>query len=245
MAELVFFAGTMDCGKSTLAMQVDYTHARRGRRGLVYTQRDRGGGARISSRLGMSVAAIEVAPGTDFWADVTDRRIAGNVVDYMVCDEAQFYTPAQVDQLARITDEIGADVFAFGILTDFRTRLFPGSGRLVELADRVETMPVRALCWCGQPATHNARTVGGRMVTAGEQVVVGDTDADAELAYEVLCRHHHTRRMTAAAARAATPSPDTLTTLSGLPEDWSASGGVRAGMAGADPHETDPGSASG
>ncbi len=215
MAELVFFAGTMDCGKSTLAMQMDYTHARRGRRGLIYTQRDRGGDARISSRLGMSVPAIEVEPTTDFWTDVTRRRMAGQVVDYLVCDEAQFYTAAQVDQLARITDEIEVDVFAFGILTDFRTRLFAGSARLVELADRMETMPVQALCWCGAVATHNARTVGGQMVTAGEQVVVGDTDAGRELAYEVLCRRHHRRRMTATAARAATPSPDTLT-LSGL-----------------------------
>src|SRR5690625_673840 len=132
MAELVFFAGTMDCGKSTLAMQVDYTHARRGRRGLVYTQRDRGGGARISSRLGMSVAAIEVAPGTDFWADVTERRIAGAVVDYMVRPGAHFLTAAEVHQLARITDELGVHVFDVGILTDCRYRLCPGSGRLVE-----------------------------------------------------------------------------------------------------------------
>lgn len=210
MAELVFFAGTMDSGKSTLAMQMDYTHARRGRRGLIYTQRDRAGEAVISSRLGLSVTAIEVGPETDFWADVTRRRMSGAVVDYLICDEAQFYTATQVDQLARISDDIDVDVFAFGIMTDFRTRLFPGSARLVELADRVETMQVHALCWCGDRATHNARTVDGQMVTDGEQVVVGDTESAGEVAYEVLCRLHHTRRMTAAAARAVAPSPDTL-----------------------------------
>ena len=69
------------------------------------------------------------------------------------------------------------DVFAFGITADFRTALFPGSQRLIELADRVQVLQVEALCWCGERATHNARTVDGVMVVEGEQVVVGDTDA--------------------------------------------------------------------
>lgn len=223
MAELVFFAGTMDCGKSTLAMQMDYTHARRGRRGLIYTSNDRSGDAVISSRLGLSLAAIEVGPQTDFWTDVNQRRVHGAVVDYLVCDEAQFYSAVQVDQLARLADEVGVDVFAFGIMTDFRTRMFPGSARLVELADRVETLQVQALCWCGRRATHNARTVDGRMVTDGAQVVVGDTGSGGTVAYEVLCRRHHMRRWTAAAARAVTPSPDTLT-LDGITVEVEASG---------------------
>lgn len=223
MAELVFFAGTMDCGKSTLAMQMDYTHARRGRRGLIYTQHDRSGAAVLSSRLGLTKPAIEVRPETDFWVDVSQRRMRGAVVDYLVCDEAQFYSAAQVDQLARLADEIGLDVFAFGIMTDFRTRMFPASARLVELADRVETLQVQALCWCGRRATHNARTVDGQMVTDGEQVVVGDTGSGGTVAYEVLCRRHHVRRLTAAAARAVTPSPDTLT-LDGLAVDAEACG---------------------
>lgn len=239
MAELVFFSGTMDCGKSTLALQTDHTHAHRGRRGVIYTRDDRAGGSMVSSRLGLSAPAVEVTADTDFWADVARRRTHGAVVDYLVCDEAQFYSADQVDQLARIVDEMGVDVFAFGITTDFRTRLFPGSARLIELADRVEVLQVRALCWCGRRATHNARTLGGQMVTEGEQVLIGDTsEADSaaglagaagaieaeqpsrilEVAYEVLCRRHHMRRMTAAAARAVTPSPDTLT-LDGIAID--------------------------
>jgi thymidine kinase len=102
------------------------------------------------------------------------------------------------------------DVFAFGITADFRTRLFPGSQRLIELADRVQVLQVEALCWCGRRATHNARTVDGVMVVEGAQVVVGDTNSAAEVGYEVLCRRHHMRRMTAAAARAAALSPDVL-----------------------------------
>ena len=101
------------------------------------------------------------------------------------------------------------DVYAFGITADFRTRLFPGSQRLVELADRVEVLQVEALCWCGRRGTHNARTIDGVMVVEGDQVVVGDTGSAgraerARSAYEVLCRRHHMRRMTAHAARAAT-----------------------------------------
>src|SRR5699024_11488890 len=84
MAELVFFAGTMDSGKSTLAMQMDYTHARRGRRGLIYTRGDRAGASVISSRLGLGVSAIEVVPRTDFCNYVTRRRIGVDVVDYLI-----------------------------------------------------------------------------------------------------------------------------------------------------------------
>ena len=97
-------------------------------------------------------------------------------------------------------------MFCFGILTDFRTTLFPGSARLVELADTTEVLQVEALCWCGKRATHNARTEDGVMVTEGEVIVVGDVEEQggppAEVAYEVLCRQHHRRRMTAARARA-------------------------------------------
>jgi thymidine kinase len=208
--ELVFFSGTMDCGKSTLALQVDHTHRSRGRDGLVFTSHDRAGEAVISSRLGLQRPAREVRPETDFWADVVHARTHGRRVDYLVCDEAQFYSPAQVEQLARLVDEMGVDVFAFGITADFRTRLFPGSQRLLELADRVQPLQVEALCWCGQRATHNARTVDGAMVVDGEQVVVGDVSpdgapAEAVVGYEVLCRRHHARRMTAATARAASP----------------------------------------
>jgi thymidine kinase len=211
VAELVFFSGTMDSGKSTLALQMHHNHAARDRDGLLYTRNDRAGVARLSSRLGLSVGANEVTDTTDFWAEVVALRTRGRSVDYLICDEAQFYAATQIDQLARVVDDLGADVFAFGISTDFRTRLFPGSERLVEIADRVEELQVRALCWCGARATHNARTVAGVMVVEGAQVVVGDVQADEDaVGYEVLCRRHHMRRMTAGTAHAAAPSPQTL-----------------------------------
>jgi thymidine kinase len=205
MAELVFFSGTMDSGKSTLALQTDHNHRARGRRGIIFTRDDRAGAARLSSRLGLEVDAREVGDDTDFWTVIEAERRRGQVVDYLVCDEAQFYSPEQVEQLARLVDETEIDVFAFGITADFRTRLFPGSARLVELADRIEVLQVQSLCWCGARATHNARTVDGVMVVEGDQVVVGDVASGAgQVAYEVLCRRHHMRRMTALVARRRT-----------------------------------------
>ena len=210
MAELVFFTGTMDCGKSTLALQLDYNHRQRGLSGMILASHDRAGPATVSSRLGLQVPAVEVVPDLDIWSLVVDRLTRGEQVDYLVCDETQFYAAAQVDDLARIADELDRPVYAFGILTDFRTRLFPGSARLVELADRVQTSQVEALCWCGRRATHNARTINGHMVVEGEQMLVGDVSSAGQVGYEVLCRGHHRRRMTASSAGAAELSPAVL-----------------------------------
>jgi thymidine kinase len=208
VAELTYFTGPMDCGKSTLALQVAYTESTAGRQGRLFTMLDRSGEATITSRIGLTSPALEVSSELDLWKYVVSELTGGRRVDYLVCDEAQFYTPSHIDQLARIVDELQIDVFCFGILTDFRTELFPASRRLVELCDRMEMLQVRPRCWCGEPATHNARTVNGVMVTEGSQVVVGDI-GDAEVAYQVLCRRHHRRHVTAQVA-AVTLSPEPL-----------------------------------
>jgi thymidine kinase len=212
MAELTFYTGPMDSGKSTLALQTNYNRQARGLAGLIFTAHDRAGAATVSSRLGLTHDAIEVSPGFDFWRYTSGRLRRGERIDYYICDEAQFYTPEQVDALAKIVDELEIDVFCFGILTDFRTRLFPGSARLVELADSTQVLQVEALCWCGQRATHNARVEDGVMVTEGEIIVVGNIRELAAVpgrpgtaSYEVLCRRHHRRGMTASAARALSP----------------------------------------
>ena len=202
MAELIYYCGTMDSGKSTLALQTAHNHQSRGRSGIIFTNKDRAGSGVISSRLGLSSPAIEVTTALDLHKHVVDHLSAGERIDYIICDEAQFYERIQIEQLARIVDGLGIDVFAFGILTDFKTLLFPGSSRLIELADRVHALQVEALCWCGSRATHNARTQGGIMIVEGEQVVVGDVTSGPEVAYEVLCRRHHMRQVTARASRA-------------------------------------------
>ncbi|MFI8105205.1 thymidine kinase [Streptomyces sp. NPDC086023] len=216
MPELVFFSGTMDCGKSTLALQITHNRSARGLVGVIFTRQDRAGEGKLSSRLGLVTDAVEVTDPMDVYAYLVRELSAGGKADYVIVDEAQFLTPDQIDQLARIVDDLDMDVFAFGITTDFRTKLFPGSQRLIELADRIEQLQVEALCWCGARATHNARTVGGVMVVEGEQVVVGDVNRPAEeIGYEVLCRRHHRRHMTSATAHAGSLSPDVLPVASG------------------------------
>jgi thymidine kinase len=189
----------MDCGKSTLALQVDHNQSRQGRHGLLLTQGDRSGTAQITSRVGMHRPAAEIDAGTDLRLLVRQRWAAGQRVDYLVVDEAQFLAPGQVDQLAQLVDESHVDVYAFGLTTDFRTRLFPGTQRLLELADSVERVQVEVLCWCGLPGRLNARVVVGTMVRSGATVVVADTapppepGAGERVRYQVLCRRHHVR----------------------------------------------------
>jgi thymidine kinase len=204
-AHLVFFHGPMDCGKSTLALQVDHNQSRQGRHGLLLTQGDRSGSPQISSRVGLQRSALEVDAGTDIRLLVRAHWAAGHRVDYLIVDEAQFLTGEQVEQLAELVDESHVDVYAFGLTTDFRARLFPGTQRLFELADDVQRVQVQVLCWCGLPGLLNARVVGGAMVREGATVVVADTvptpspdDADGStedgpVRYQVLCRRHYVR----------------------------------------------------
>ncbi|SFF46624.1 thymidine kinase [Blastococcus tunisiensis] len=201
-AHLHFFHGPMDCGKSTLALQVDHNQRRQGRHGLLITQGDRSAAPRISSRVGLAREATEVDAATDLRALVRDRWAGGSRVDYLIADEAQFLTGPQVDQLAGLVDDWHVDVYAFGLTTDFRTRLFPGTQRLLELADDVQRVQVEVLCWCGLPGLLNARVVDGAMVRSGETVVVADTvpaglpgqPTDSPVVrYQVLCRRHYVR----------------------------------------------------
>jgi thymidine kinase len=204
-AHLRFFHGPMDCGKSTLALQVDHNQRRQGRHGLLVTQGDRSAAPRISSRVGLSREAVEIDAGTDVRLLVRAQWADGHRVDYLIVDEAQFLTAAQVDQLADLADDWHVDVYAFGLTTDFRTRLFPGTQRLLEVADEVQRIQVEVLCWCGLPGLLNARVVDGVMVRSGETVVVADTapvelpgEADKatgapSVRYQVLCRRHYVR----------------------------------------------------
>ncbi|MEV6900533.1 thymidine kinase [Amycolatopsis sp. NPDC051372] len=201
---LKFCYGPMDCGKSTLALQIDHNHARQGRRGLVLVRHDRSGAPQISSRIGITRLATEVAAGTDVRDLVRERWADGQHVDYIIVDEAQFLSSAQVDQLAELADEAGIDVYCFGIATDFRSRLFPGAGRLFELADELQPVQVEVLCWCGLPGRFNARVRNDEILREGDTVVVADTEqpvvessasarSDAEFTtvrYQVLCRRH-------------------------------------------------------
>jgi thymidine kinase len=208
-AHLKFFYGPMDCGKSTLALQIDHNHARQGRHGLLLTTHDRSGGPTITTRVGLARDAVEVTEGTDIRLLVRGEWSAGRPLDYLIVDEAGFLSAAHVDQLAELVDDWHVDVYCFGLATDFRTLMLPGAKRLFELADEITPVHVEVLCWCGRPGQLNARVVGGRVVREGDTVVVADTvpapggapagadEPDDQVAeqvhYQVLCRAHHRR----------------------------------------------------
>jgi thymidine kinase len=193
----------MDCGKSTLALQVDHNQRRQGRHGLLVTQGDRSAAPQISSRVGLSRDAVEIDAASDLRLLVRDMWAEGHRVDYLIVDEAQFLTAGQVDQLADLVDDWHVDVYAFGLTTDFRTRLFQGTQRLLEVADDVQRVQVEVLCWCGLPGLLNARVVDDVMVRSGETVVVADTapavppgaedGPSPAVRYQVLCRRHYVR----------------------------------------------------
>ncbi|MEU8820887.1 thymidine kinase [Actinoplanes sp. NPDC048796] len=189
MAQLHYRYAAMNSGKSTMVLQYRHTYAACGRTGMLLTRLDRAGAGIVSSRIGLEADAIEFEADTDLVHRVLSYN--GARVDHVIVDEAQFLSPEQVDQLAALVDDHDIDVFTFGLLSDFRGEQFPGSARLVVLADIVEALQVYPMCWCGQPARMNARVTGGVMVRDGDTVVVGNTDADAEVGYVVLCRRHH------------------------------------------------------
>ncbi|MFC4017412.1 thymidine kinase [Micromonospora sp. GCM10011542] len=190
-AALKFFWGPMDCGKSTMALQMNHNHSRQGRRGLVTTRIDRSLGPKITTRIGLAHEAIEVTDSLDLRTLVRDTWAEGVRVDYLICDEASFYSVAHVEQMADLVDSYDVDVYAFGLATDFRSCLFPAAQRLFELADEVARIQVEVLCWCGREGLLNARVVGGRVVREGAQVVIGDTMDSADVRYQVLCRRHY------------------------------------------------------
>jgi thymidine kinase len=212
--KLKFCYGPMDCGKSTLALQINHNHARQGRQGLLLVRHDRSGAPQITSRIGITREAIEVGAETDLRTLVRECWTRGRHVDYLIVDEAQFLSPVQVEQLGELADDAQIDVYCFGIATDFRSRLFPGARRLFELADELQPVQVEVLCWCGVAGRFNARVLDGEVLRAGDTVVVADTatvedpviepgpsvvessdssrmEAEhATVRYQVLCRRH-------------------------------------------------------
>jgi thymidine kinase len=195
MATLRFNFGTMGSGKNTMALQIHHNLSSRDLYGLLLTKLDREG-AQVTSRLGVAAEAVEVDPDLDLYK----LAVAHWPIHYLVCDEVQFYTVEQCDQLGRAVDDLGVDVFAFGLITDFRGELFDGTKRMLEIADERVPMQVEARCWCGGRATHNGRVVNGEVVYEGETVLVGDTGVAGEqplfgdvVRYELLCRQHYRR----------------------------------------------------
>lgn len=127
----------------------------------------------IRSRIGLQAVAQIITPDMDVY-DVFSGSKAGNC-NIVIADECQFLTVAQIDQLREIANDFDIPVMCFGLRTDFQTKLFPGSMRLMEVADTIQE--IKTICDCGNKATVNARIIDGYIVTEGDQVLLGGNDA--------------------------------------------------------------------
>jgi thymidine kinase len=185
---LRYYYGPMYCGKSTVALQIHHSRSAVGLVGRLFTKRDRAGESLIASRLGVQSKAEDVANDTDFM--LLTMRSPSQTFDYFICDEVQFYSILQIEQLARVADS-GIDVCVFGLATDFLSMLFPASKRLFELSDEAIRVQVENLCWCGELGILNARVVDGVIARSGPQVLVGDLANQSSSGYVVLCRRHY------------------------------------------------------
>ncbi|WP_434810031.1 thymidine kinase [Microbacterium sp. bgisy189] len=210
MAKLYFRFGAMNSGKSTALLQAAYNYEERGQHILLAKPEiDTKGADQISSRLGVARQVdFLIRPGDDLRvlfgqhrarvkelaeeALIPESAATGARPDVacLLVDEAQFLTPEQVDDLLRIVVEDDVPVLAYGIRTDFQTRAFPGSARLLELAHSLEEL--KTICRCGRKALFNARLVGGRFVFDGDQVAIDELSAD-RVTYESMCAECYLR----------------------------------------------------
>jgi thymidine kinase len=171
----------MNAGKSTNLLQADFNYRERGMRTALFTAAvdDRFAPGTITSRIGLSAPATAFNAGTDLY-----RVVAADPPACVLVDEAQFLSPAQVDQLARVADKLSVPVLAYGLRTDFRGALFAGSARLLAIADAL--IEIKSVCDCGRKATMNLRVDReGRPVAEGAQTEIGGNDR-----YVALCRRH-------------------------------------------------------
>ena len=173
MAKLYFKYGAMGSSKSAQALITKFNYEELGMTvWLIKPSVDtRDGADVVKSRIGLSATAQIITPE----ADIIEAYHRAGRHDVIIADEAQFFTPAQIDQLRELVDDEDLPVLCFGLRTDFLTHFFPGAQRLMELADSLTE--IKTVCACGRKATVNARIdENGRVTTEGDQVLLGGND---------------------------------------------------------------------
>jgi thymidine kinase len=179
MAKLYFKYGAMGSSKSAQALIAKFNYEEQGMRcWLIKPSVDtRDGADVIRSRIGLSCSGEIIAPEDS----IGKKYQAAGWCDVIIADEAQFFTPEQIDELRDIVDTTDVPVMCFGLRTDFQTHLFPGARRLMEVADSITE--IKTICTCGRKAVVNARLDGdGNILTQGEQVLLGGNDR-----YTAMC----------------------------------------------------------
>ena len=192
MAKLYFYYSTMNAGKSTALLQASHNYEERGMRTLLYTaQLDSRQGGRIHSRIGIEREARHFHSGSDLRAEIAAEHARERVACVLV-DEAQFLTPPQAKQLGAVVDELNVPVLCYGLRTDFRGELFPGSAQLLAWADNL--VEIKTICHCGRKAIMVVRVkADGSVEREGEQIEIGGNER-----YLSLCRRHFSQALAGA-----------------------------------------------
>jgi len=190
MAKLYFYYAAMNAGKSTVLLQSSHNYRERGMQTLLFTPAldTRYQYGTICSRIGLSEQAYAFSAAENLYEITLNLQQNGHSYACVLIDEAQFLTREQVHQLTEITDQMGIPVLAYGLRTDFKGELFPGSQFLLAWAD--ELTELKTICHCGRKAIMNMRiNEQGEAVVEGEQVLIGGNES-----YVATCRLHYKQR---------------------------------------------------
>ncbi len=185
MAKLYFKYGAMGSSKTAQALITRFNYIEMGMRvWLIKPSRDtRDGDNVVKSRIGLSAQAYVIRPEDDI-LKIYNEDFKGRI-DVIIADEAQFFSPGQIDEMHEIAAWEDIPVLCFGLRTDFMMHVFPGSLRLFELAESITE--IKTICKCGSKATVNVRfTPDGRVATEGEQVVLGGNETYRAMCYKCM-----------------------------------------------------------
>ena len=186
MAKLYFKYGAMGSSKTANALIAKFNYEERDMKvWLIKPDVDnRDGVAVVRSRIGLEAPATVIRASDD----ILEMYEELDDIDVIIADECQFFTEDHIDQMRQIVDNFDVPVMCFGLRTDFRTKLFPGSRRLFELADSITE--IKTICECGAKATVNARIApDGRVITSGQQVFIGGNDSYIAMCHKCYVRH--------------------------------------------------------
>ncbi|MDO5079331.1 MAG: thymidine kinase [Streptococcus minor] len=184
MAQLYYKYGTMNSGKTIEILKVAHNYEEQGKPVVIMTSAldTRDGFGKVSSRIGMKREAVAIDDEMDVYGFIRDMSPKPYCV---LIDEAQFLRRHHVYDLARVVDELGVPVMAFGLKNDFRNELFEGSKHLLLLADKIDE--IKTICqYCSKKATMVLRTQDGKPTYEGEQIQIGGNET-----YIPVCRKHY------------------------------------------------------
>lgn len=183
MAKLYFRYGSMNCGKTTSLLQVDFNYKERGMATfLIKPKVDSKGADEVVSRIGISKKVDYLAETTDNLFELLKPIIEEKKISCVLVDEVNFLLPKQIDELYEVAVRLNTPVICFGLRTDFLNQGFPGSSRLLELAHEITEL--KNICRCGKKSTLNLRLFNGKPIFAGEQIAI---DGENKIEYISVC----------------------------------------------------------